>query len=61
MNAARIAMSEMEGCSTTDFIRNIIEAGNRFRTALDYEIPLTILMDLKGPEIKTGKIDKVMY
>ncbi|KAK6644439.1 hypothetical protein RUM43_000706 [Polyplax serrata] len=57
MNVARISMAHINQCNMVETFRNVLEASNRNTTLKDYNIPITVMMDLKGPEIRTGRID----
>lgn len=61
MNVARVSMAHVDPCDAAEFFKNITEASIRYKMMKDYEIPVTIMMDLKGPEIRTGKIDTVKF
>ena len=61
MNVARINMAHIDPCNMRDPFRNVIEANNQYIVMEDFDIPISIMMDLKGPEIRTGKIDSVKF
>ncbi|KAL0271148.1 UNVERIFIED_CONTAM: hypothetical protein PYX00_008337 [Menopon gallinae] len=61
MNIGRVNMSHIDRCSKRNHFQNIIEAGNRYGLEMDFSVPFGTMMDLKGPEIRTGMLQTVNY
>lgn len=60
MNIARINMAHADPCDRSAPIKNVLEACNRHRSMFGYNSSVAVMMDLKGPQIRTGKIDPVI-
>lgn len=56
MNIARINMAYGDRCCQLNAIRNVKLAIKNYNARVGFKIPVGLLMDLKGPEIRTGRI-----
>lgn len=56
MNIARINMAYGDRCCQLNAIQNFKTAVKNFSGKIGFKIPVGLMMDLKGPEIRTGRI-----
>ncbi|KAK6624638.1 hypothetical protein RUM44_011497 [Polyplax serrata] len=59
MNIARINMAYGDRCCQLNAIRNFKQAVKNYCGRIGMKIPVGLMMDLKGPEIRTGRICKL--
>lgn len=59
MNVARINMSYGDRCCQLNAIHNFKLAADNFIQKIGMYVPIGLMMDLKGPEIRTGRICKL--
>lgn len=60
MNIARVSMAHIDKCNKQTHFQNVIEAVNQYSKPVDFAVPVSTMMDLKGPEIRTGKVKAVI-